>query len=157
MRDDGSRLFEVPKKLPEYRSKTIRVFRHHEMPGIELDELSVGYLRLNAFGDSGRGDVVFCADHDQGGRLDTRELSMDIELRHRRQRLADDGVVPGRNAVEQGLIDCGGSVAAESSRRSCFSRPADNPAACRCSEYPCREFIAPSVVETRTSARTRSE
>src|SRR6476620_11718716 len=75
------------------------------MSRIELHELSPVNLLLNPFGDGWCRDIVFCADHNQGGNVDTRELSMRVELRHRCQGLADNGGIPGRDTVHKRLVD----------------------------------------------------
>ena len=54
---------------------------------IEFHELRAGNLRLNTLRNGRRGHPVFCSDHNQCGSRDTRQLTMHVELRHRRQRL----------------------------------------------------------------------
>src|SRR5438067_1927433 len=75
------------------------------MSGVELHQLSAMNLILDPFGDRRCRDIVFCADHNEGGNGDTRELSVRVELRHGDQRLADDGGIPGRDAIEKGLVE----------------------------------------------------
>lgn len=73
---------EALEERSQHRAKSFGIFRHHEVAGIELDQLRVRNLRLNAACDRRCRDIVFCSHDHKCQRNDLADLSMDIGLGH---------------------------------------------------------------------------
>ena len=91
---------EPPQVVPQYSTKAFRIFGHHEMAGVEFNELSPRNLQLNTVCDRWSGYIVFRADNYKRRGGDLANPSMDVGCGHARERLTQHGAIPSEDALQ---------------------------------------------------------